>query len=227
MKRVLAFALASVLAGSLYAAEPPQDASTATTKTTKKRTAAKKSGPTVSSQLMELKQAMDAQQQQIQQLSQQVQSRDQHIQQLEQRLDQSQAAAAQAQAKADAAASQTAEQAQTVSSLKSDVTDLRGNATNVALSLQETQKSVRDQLESPTAIHFKGITITPGASWRVNLCIAITHSVRKQLPFNSLNYPGSGQDRISRILWIWPPVENLNASGRQNQLRQTQWLLRS
>jgi hypothetical protein len=208
MKRVLAFALAFALAGSLYAAEPPQDASTATTKTTKQRTAAKKSGPTVSSQLMELKQAMEAQQQQIQQLGQQVQSRDQHIQQLEQRLDQSQVAAAQAQAKADAAASQTAEQEQSVSTLKSDVTDLRGNAANVALSLQETQKSVRDQLESPAAIHFKGITITPGgflageSVWR-------NHALGAEAtPFNSLNYPGSGQNRISEFF----------GSGRQSRI---------
>jgi predicted RNase H-like nuclease (RuvC/YqgF family) len=97
MKRVFALALAIALAGSMYAAEAPQDASGSAAKATKKK---KVAPPSVSAQLSELKQAIEAQQQQIQQLSQQVQNRDQHIQQLEQRLDQSQAAAAQAQAKA-------------------------------------------------------------------------------------------------------------------------------
>jgi hypothetical protein len=46
--------------------------------------------------------------------------------------------------------------------LKSDVTDLKTNVNNTALSLQETQKNVNTALESPLAIHYKGITITPG-----------------------------------------------------------------
>jgi hypothetical protein len=208
MKRVFALALALALAGSLYAAEPPQDASTPAAKGTRKQTPPKKSGPTISTQLSELKQAMEAQQQQIQQLSQQVQSRDQHIQQLEQRLDQSQAAAAQAQAKADAAASQTAEESQTVSSLKSDVTDLRSNATSVALTLQETQKNLHDQLESPLAIHFKGITITPGGFLAGESVYRNRALSGEATPFNSLSMPGSGQNAISEFF----------GSGRQSRI---------
>lgn len=203
MKRVLTLALALALAGSLYAAEPPQDTSTPATKSTRKKAA-----PSVSTQLGELKQAMEAQQQQIQQLGQQLQSRDQRIQQLEQRLDQSQAAAAQAQAKADAAASQTAEQSQTVSSLKSDVTDLKSNATGVALSLQETQKSLRDQFESPAAIHFKGVTITPGGFLAGESVYRNRALGAEATPFNSLNYPGSGQNGISEFY----------GSGRQSRI---------
>lgn len=208
MKRVLTFALSLALAGSLFAAEPPQDSSAPAAKGTTKKTSAKKSAPTVSSQLSELKQAIEAQQQQIQALSQQVQNRDQHIQQLEQRLDQSQATAAQAQAKADAAASQTAEESQTVSSLKSDVTDLKSNATSVALSLQDTQKNLRDQFESPAAIHFKGITLTPGG-FLAGESVYRNHALGAEAtPFNSLNYPGSGQNRISEFF----------GSGRQSRI---------
>jgi hypothetical protein len=206
MKRVFALALAIALAGSMYAAEAPQDASRSAAKATKKK---KVAPPSVSAQLSELKQAIEAQQQQIQQLSQQVQNRDQHIQQLEQRLDQSQAAAAQAQAKADAAASQTAEQAQTVSTLKNDVTDLRSNATGVTLSLQETQKSMRDQFESPMAIHFKGITVTPGgflAAESVYRNRALGADINT--PFNSVNYPGAGQNALSEFFY----------SGRQSRI---------
>ena len=46
--------------------------------------------------------------------------------------------------------------------MKTDVTDLKQNATNAALSLQETQKNIQTSLESPLAIHYKGVTITPG-----------------------------------------------------------------
>jgi len=203
MKQVFALTLALGLAASLYAAEPPQ--ATSTTKSSGKTT---KKAPSVSTQLGELKQALEAQQQQIQRLSDQVQSRDQHIQQLEQKLDQSQAAAAQAQAKADAAASQTAEQSQTVTALKSDVTDLKSNATGVTLSLQETQKSVRDQFESPLAIHFKGITITPGGFLAGESVYRNRALGAEATPFNSLNYPGSGQNRISEFF----------GSGRQSRI---------
>ena len=158
MKQALALALSMALAGSLYAAEPPQDASAPAAKSTKMHAKA----PSVSSQLGELKEAIEAQQKQIQDLGQQLQTRDQRIQQLEQRLDQSQAAATSAQAKADAAASQAAQEDQSVTALKSDVSDLKLNGTNMAQTLQDTQKSLRDQFESPLAIHFKGVTITPG-----------------------------------------------------------------
>jgi chromosome segregation ATPase len=162
MKRIMVVMLSMLVAGSVIAAQAQQDTVTSmTTKSPRKKVVAKKSGPTVSEQLSEMKQAIDAQQQQIKQLSDLVQSRDQKIQQLEQRLDQSQTVATQAQTKADTAVAQTTEQQQTVIALKSDVTDLKTSATNAALTLQETQKDVKE-LESPLAIHFKGVTLTPG-----------------------------------------------------------------
>ncbi len=155
-----------------------------------------------------MKQAIDAQQQQIKQLSDVVQTRDQKIQQLEQRLDQSQAAATQAQTKADTAVAQSAEEQQTVMALKSDVTDLKTGATNSALNLQETQKRIGD-LESPMAIHFKGITITPGgfmAAESVYRNRALGADINT--PFNSVNMPGAGQNALSEFF----------ASGRQSRI---------
>ena len=204
MKRVLSLALAIALAGSTYAAYA-QEAGSATKSPRKKKAA----GPTVATQLNELKEAIEAQQHQIQQLGQQIQSRDQQIQQLQQRLDQSQAAASQAQAKADAAAAQTAEEEQTVSSLKSDVTDMKSNATNVAMTLQETQKNIKDQFENPVAIHFKGITLTPGgflAAESVYRNHALGADINTQ--FNGVNFPGSGQNAVSEFFY----------SGRQSRI---------
>jgi hypothetical protein len=155
-----------------------------------------------------MKQAIDAQQQQIKQLSDLVQSRDEKIQQLEQRLDQSQTVTTQAQAKADTAVAQTAEQEQTVATLKNDVTDLKSGVTNSVLNLQETQKRI-GELESPLAIHFKGITITPGgfmAAESVYRNRALGADINT--PFNSVSMPGSGQNAISEFF----------GSGRQSRI---------
>jgi hypothetical protein len=210
MKRVLALALFLAMVGSVYAADAPQDASGSAAKTTRKRMLPKKAaGPSVSSELQALKEAMDAQQKQIQQLSDQVQRRDQHIQQLEQRLDQSQATASAAQTKADAAASEAAAQDQTVGALKTDVSDLKLNATNAARTLQETQKNIKDALESPMAIHYKGITITPGgflAAESVYRNRALGSDINT--PFNSVSMPGSGANAVSEFF----------GSGRQSRI---------
>jgi archaellum component FlaC len=209
MKRIMAVVLSIAFAGSGIAAQAQQDTATATTtKIAKRKPAAKKSGPNVSEQLSEMKTAIEAQQQQIKQLSDLVQTRDQKIQQLEQRLDQSQAAATQAQTKADTVAAQTAEEQQSVMALKSDVTDLKTNATNAALTLQETQKGVKEALENPLAIHFKGITITPGGFVAAESVYRNRALASEATNFNSLNYPGSGQNAISEFY----------GSGRQSRI---------
>ncbi len=202
MKQALAFALSMVLAGSMFAAEPPQDTSAPAKSTKKMKT------PSVSSQLSELKEAIEAQQKQIMDLGQQLQTRDQRIQQLEQRLDQSQAAAVQAQAKADAAAAQTAQENQSVTALKSDVSDLKLNGTNMAQTLQDTQKSLHDQFENPLAIHFKGVTITPGGFLAAE-SVYRNRSLGSDIntPFNSVNVPGAGQNFVSEFY----------GSGRQSR----------
>jgi hypothetical protein len=208
MKRIVAVVLSMALAGSVIPAQAQQGTTTPTTKSVRKRATPKTSGPTISTQLSEMKQAIDAQQQQIKQLSDLVQSRDQKIQQLEERLDQSQTVATQAQTKADTAVAQTAEQEQTVATLKNDVTDLKSGVTNSVLNLQETQKRI-GELESPLAIHFKGITITPGgfmAAESVYRNRALGADINT--PFNSVSMPGSGQNAISEFF----------GSGRQSRI---------
>jgi hypothetical protein len=208
MKRVMALAL--TLSLSALAAQAQQSTATATAKTSKtaRRKAVQKMDPAVAVQLNEMKQALDAQQQQIRQLGDQLQSRDQRIQQLEQKVDQSQAATATAESKAEAAASQSTEQQQTVTALKSDVTDLKTNTTNSALSLQETQKTIQE-MGSPIAIHYKGISITPvgflaaESVWRQH---ALASDINT--PFNSITMPGAAQDRLSEFF----------GSGRQSRI---------
>jgi hypothetical protein len=165
----------------------------------------------VSSQLQEMKQALDAQQQQIQELRQELQTRDQSIQQLQQQVTQTQSSVSQAQSKADQAAQANQQQQSDVTAVKSDVDNLKTNVANTATSLQEEQKA-RGKLESPLAIHYKGITITPGGFltaetvWRQRGLSADVNS-----PFNSIPYPSgtaSTEHNLSEFF----------ASGRQSRV---------
>jgi hypothetical protein len=202
MKHALALLFSLVIVTGALAAPAPQDATT-TTQTTKKTTH-KAASTTVSKQIddmkTEMKQAIESQQQQIQELRQQLATRDQAIQQLQQRIDQNQAAAVDAQAKASAAASQVGEQQQKVTQLDTDVSDIKLNNTSVALSLQETQKNFNDAIASPSTLHFKGITLTPGGFlaaetvWRQH---ALASDVNT--PFNSVPYPGASQNQLSEF----------------------------
>jgi hypothetical protein len=209
MKHAMALALAFALIGGAFAAPAPQATTAGSSTSTRKKAVAKSSAPSVSNQLSEMKRAIDAQQQQILQLMNQLQSRDAAIQQLQQQVGQVQSAASQAAQKADTAASQSAQQQQDVAAVRTDVTDLKQNATNAALSLQETQKNIKDTLESPLAIHYKGVTITPGGFlaaetvWR-------QHALGSDIntPFNTITFPGAAQSNMSEFF----------GSGRQSRL---------
>jgi len=146
--------------------------------------------------------AIAHQEHQIQELRDALQHRDQAVQQ-------AQSAAADAAGKADAAQAQAVQQQQTVGELKIDVADLKTNATNTALTLQETQKNVSAAMESPVALHYKGITITPGgflAAEFVRRSRALAADINT--PFNSLTMPGASQSTTSEFF----------GSGRQSRL---------
>jgi phosphoenolpyruvate-protein kinase (PTS system EI component) len=191
MKQALSLVLSCALATSAFAAPAPQATTSDTTTTTKTTTKKhrKAAAPSVSRQIEDLKEEMNkaiaAEQQQILLLQQQIQTRDQALQQMQQRLDQSQTTATEAAGKADAVSTQVGAQQQQVVELKSDLSDIKQNSTNTAVSLQETQKNITDALESPIALHYKGITITPvgflaaETVWRKKALAADQHSVQR------------------------------------------------
>jgi hypothetical protein len=143
--------------------------------------------------------ALSRQEQQIQELRDELQRRDQAVQQAA-------AAASDAAGKAAAAQSTAAQQQDAVASLKSDVTDLKTGVNNAVMTLQETQKNVS---EAPTAIHVKGITITPGgflAAEFVGRARALAADINT--PFNSLTMPGASQNHLTEFF----------GSGRQSRI---------
>ena len=165
---------------------------------TAKKPPKKKPAPITAADVQALKDAIASQQaalaqqqQQIQQLKDQLSNKDQAVQQ-------AQSAASDAASKADAAQAAATQQQQSVTELKSDVTDLKSNQANTATTLQETQKTVREATESPIAIHYKGITITPGgfvAAETVTRQRAAESSINT--PFNSIPYEGNALAHIN------------------------------
>ncbi|HLW89068.1 MAG TPA: hypothetical protein VKR57_11290 [Terriglobales bacterium] len=198
MRFVLRWCVVLLMAASSLAQTAPAKKKTTT-----------KTGPVSAEDVQQLKDALAAQQQQIQQLRAEMQRRDAALQQAQQQMQQAQAAASAAQAKADQAAQQASQQQQAVSDLKTDVTDIKQNATNAALSLQETQKNIQSSLENPTALHYKGITITPvgflaaESVWRSH---ATGGDINTQ--FNAIPFNGADQSHISEFF----------GSGRQSRV---------
>jgi len=165
-----------------------------------------------------LKDALAAQQQQIQQL-------DQQLQQAQQSWQQAQAAATDAASQASAAQTQASQQQKAVVALQGDVADLRSvNSTasnsavlkNAVLSLQDSPQTSNQQpeqvfnkqMESPITIRFRGINITPGgyaAAEFVRRSRALGADIAT--PFNSLTMPGASQSQLSEFF----------GSGRQSK----------
>lgn len=180
--------------------------SASTTPATKKKHKAATATPAqpaaTAADVQALKDALAAQQQQIQQLTLQLQQNQQNWQQ-------TQSAATEAATQASAARAENSQEQQAVGQLKGDVADLKNNATNTALTLQETQKNVNAALESPLALHFKGVTLTPGGY----LDATFTRRSRAlgedaATPFNSITMPGAAQNTVSEFY----------GSGRQSRI---------
>ncbi|HUO60348.1 MAG TPA: hypothetical protein VMU24_06740 [Candidatus Acidoferrales bacterium] len=155
----------------------------------------------VMSELQAMKAAIAAQQKQIEQLQQQLSQRDQALQQTQQQLSDAKSAAQQAQTTANEA-NTTAQGAQ------ASVADLKATDNTFAQQIQEDQKRV-GQLESPTTIHYKGVTITPGG-------FLAAETVYRQrgtgsdinTSMNSINFPGAGGYHQSEFY----------GSGRQSRI---------
>ena len=163
--------------------------------------------PTVTAaDLQALKDAIASQQAALAQQQQQIQELRDQLHNREQAAQQAQSAAVDAASKADAAQAQATQQQQTVSELKGDVTDLKTNMASTVVTVQETQKSIS---APPTAIHVKGITITPGgflAAETIYRSRALGSDINT--PFNSVPMPGSSNSNMSEFF----------GSGRQSRI---------
>jgi len=192
--RHLFFTVLTLVALSAGAWAQTSDSTTPPPKKRHKPVAVAPAPPAITAaDVQSLKDALAAQQQQIQQLNQQ-------LQQAQQNWQQAQSTASDAAAKAAAAQAQASQQQQTVGALQGDVAVLKTTTNNTAMSLQDSLKDVKNvstQWETPLSIHLKGITITPGG-------FAAAEFVRRSrelgadviTPFNNLTMPGASQSQL-------------------------------
>jgi hypothetical protein len=143
--------------------------------------------PITAADIQALKDALAAQQQQIERLSQQLQRQE-----------------AQQQITSDKSAPVAPQPGpQQLAELKTDAAVQQNNNANSGLYLQDTQTpspSNPNPMESSISIHFKGITITPGgfaAAEFVRRSRALGADVTT--PFNSLTMPGASQSTLSEF----------------------------
>jgi hypothetical protein len=183
--------LSAMLAGQTSTASKPKHARAATI---------------TAADVQELKDAIASQQNAIAQQQQQIQELREELRHKDQAVQQAQSAATDAAGKADAAQATATQQQQDVTAMKSDVTDIKTNMQNTVMTLQEVQKTTNDP---PTALHFKGVTVTPGgflAAEFVRRNRALGADVNT--PFNSITMPGASQNALSEFF----------GSGRQSRV---------
>jgi hypothetical protein len=197
------------MSGTAFADTPkdgdPQPAEAKTKKSTKP---AKSATAILAEQVEALRQTLEAQQQQIKQLQQELAKRDSEIGDAKSAASAADAKASEANAKVAEVASSTADVKTTTTTLSSDVADLKLGSDSLKGAVQDTQKKIIAG-ESPSTIHYKGISITPGGFFAAETIYRTrAASADDNTPFTGIPYPGNSLAKVSEF----------NFGGRQTRL---------
>jgi uncharacterized small protein (DUF1192 family) len=200
----------ATLAAMLILSTMPGLAQTSTTaKPAKKATKKAPAESATDLQIRELREQMAAQQTEIDALKGQNASKDAKLSAAQQDAQTANASAAAATAQAQSVSNAVQENKDAVTKLDSTVTDLKNSNAGLAQTVIDTKKEVKDQLESPLTLHYKGVTILPVGFFAFE-GVYRSRSINSDIntPFNSTPYPGAAQAHTSE----------LNFSGRQSRL---------
>ena len=203
-----------------YASDPTPPA--------KKHVAAKKAKtpppPTVEEQIQALRQELQGQ---INSLKTDLADKDAQLKQAQQAAADAQAAAAKAEAAASAQQQAVTENAAAVTTLQSTVTDLKGNQVSLATTVSDETAKIKKEIANPTALHYKGITITPGGFVAAET-VYRTKATGGDIPtaFSAIPYEGADAYSAERVLRQRPPVARLPDGRGQDQLGHAARLLR-
>ncbi len=210
MKRLGRVAALALIASLANAQSTDNVASTHKTKkaTAHKKTTAHKPSAT-ELQLETLRSQMKEQQAQIDALRTQLSARDQQVAAAQSTTATAQAQAADASAKVDAVQATVQQTTTQVDTLTTKVNDVQQNTTALQDTVIANQAQTQQQINSPTAIHYKGVTITPVAFFALE-GVYRQRSVNSDIntPFNSIPFPSADEGHVSE----------LNFSGRQSRL---------
>ncbi len=157
---------------------------------------AKATEPSVTEQLQQFQQQLKQQQNQIQQQQSQIQQLQQNNSQLQQQVQQQTQTL---QSSVQQANQQAAAAEQGVTTLHTTVDDLATTTQANANALLATKKSV-DALDNPLAIHYKGITITPGG-WLESTFLFRTRNENADITsnFGSVPYGNVTNDQLTEF----------------------------
>jgi Skp family chaperone for outer membrane proteins len=203
-------AAAALLAASLvasygYAAEGTTPA--------RKHVAAKKAKtpppPTVEEQIQALRQELESQ---INGLKTDLADKDAQLKKAQQAAAEAQASAARAEAAASAQQQAVTENAAAVNTLATSVTDLKGTSLALATSVSDETSQIKKDISAPSALHYKGIAITPGGFmaaetvFRQKATGADIPTALSSIPFDGANtaalsefYGSARQSRVSML----------------------------
>ena len=217
MKKIAALTLSLFLTTGTAFAETPKDtskdaepANPATPAKAKAAKKADKSDSAIAAEIEELRQTLEAQQEQLTLLKEELAKRDRQIDEARDAAAAANARAAEASTKATEAVNTTSEVKSAAATLNTTVGDLRASnealKTTVATAQAEEKKASE---EGPASIRYKGITITPGGFMEAATVFrshATGDDINTQL--TGIPYPNNALSRIT---------EN-NFTARQSRL---------
>ena len=211
MKKLLQAAIAIVLVlGTLSLHAQTDKAAPAATANKKKSTKPKTAAETADQKaIRELQEKLATQQAQIDSLMRRLSEKDAAVAAAQSTAASAQTQAATATEQAQSAAALAQSQAETLVAIKSNVSDIQTMNVGLATTISSTKVELSDRIDSPTTIHYKGVTIMPVAFfafenvWR-------QRSVNSDIntPFNTIPLPSANQGHVSE----------LNFSGRQSRI---------
>ena len=237
MKKLAALTLSLFLIYGTALADSPKDSDPQPAKSAppEKPKAEKKATESTdakfAAELEELRQTLQAQQEQLQMLKEELAKRDRAIDEAREAAATANARAAEAASKATEAVNTSAEVKNTEASLTSTVSDLKagstvtasakgvgngnggnGNAANASVATGTSASSSggnQSSGEESASIRYKGITITPGGYLAAE-SVTRTHATSSDIntPFNSIPYPGNALSQQSES----------NFTGRQSRI---------
>jgi hypothetical protein len=236
MRKFAALVLSVFLTSGVAFADSPKDADAPAPKASapaKPKAAAKKATKTdaeIAAELDELKQAMQAQQEQLELLKEELSKRDKQIDEAREEAAAANSRAVEASSKAVEAVNTSTEVKSSEATLTSSVADLKtsnaaltSTVNTVAATTANAGGGQAGSEDGPASIKFKGITLTPGGfveAATVTRSRATSSDINT--PFNSVPYPGNALSKLSESNFTSRESRlSLLAEGRYSAVKLT------
>ena len=210
MRKYLRVVLAVVLAISSVLLQA-QTGTTATQATTTKHAVRKKAlkESETEREIHELREQLQSQQAEINALKQENEDKDAKQREAQQSVQDAEAAAERANSKGDSLSTSVSTNNADVEALKNSVSDLKETNVRLAQTISDTKKDINAAIETPMALRYKGVTITPVAFFALE-SVWRQRSINSDVntPFTSTPFPNAGNYYVSEF----------NLSGRQSRI---------